>query len=180
MMRAELLRSTYITSAAVVVAGLTVAVFAGCAAAPRQRPVRAGATDTGPGSLQATRQQLAGTWDLVSFEAFTQPDQPVQVDATGRMTYDEFGNISVNGQLEQPDTGRLTMLTLSGRAVIDVAEQRLLVVDTEGNVPFDEVDFSTASPDRFRYYEFDGDRVIMTVKDDRGQTTARLAWQRSR
>ena len=143
------------------------------------RPWEGGAVDAGPGSLEATRRQLAGTWELVSFEAFTGSDQPVQVGATGRMTYDEFGNVSVDGAMEQPDTGRSTLLTLSGRAAIDVEQQRILILDSEGNVPFEEVDFATASMDRFRYYEFDGDQLIMTVKDDDGQTTARLTWRRN-
>ena len=95
------------------------------------------------------------------------------------MTYDYFGNIRVDGQLEQSDSTRLTMLTLSGRAVIDVVERRILMLDGEGNVPFDEADFATASLDRVRYYEFDGDRLVMTVRDDDGQMTARLTWRRS-
>jgi hypothetical protein len=123
---------------------------------------------------------LAGSWDLVSFEAFTEPGQPVQVPASGRMSYDEFGNLRVDGQLEESDTGRLTMLTLSGRAVIDVAQQRLLVLESEGNIPFDQVDFATAAPDRFRYYAFEGDRLLMSVRDDDGQLTALLMWRRSR
>ena len=72
----------------------------------------------------------------------------------------------------------MTLLNLSGRAVIDVVQQRFLILDSAGNLPFDEADFATASPDRFRYYEFAGDRLILTVKDEDGETTALLTWQR--
>ena len=67
---------------------------------------------------------------------------------------------------------------MSGRAAIDAPMQRFLILDTEGNLPFDEGDFGTASPDRFRYYEFDGDLLKLTVKNASGQTTSLLTWRR--
>ena len=164
---------------AFVIACLMLAVVAGCAAAPRQRPIPAGPVDTGPGSLEAVRRQLAGTWELVSFEAFTGRGQSSRVPASGRLTYDEFGNLTIQGQLDDDDgSGRTTLLNMSGRAVIDVVQQRFLILDSEGNLPLDQADFATASPDRFRYYDFAGDRLVLTVKDENGATTALLTWQR--
>ena len=153
-------------------------VGAGCAAGPRQRPIRAGDVDTGPGSVEAVRRQLSGTWELVSFEAFTGPGQSSQVPASGRLTYDEFGNLTLDGELERGDGSHAMLLNVSGRAVIDAPMQRFLILDSEGNLPFDERDFGTAAPDRFRYYEFDGDLLKLTVKDDTGQTTSLLTWRR--
>ena len=151
---------------------------ASCAAAPRQRPVRAGPVDTGAGSVEGARRQLSGTWELVSFEAFTAPGESSQVPATGRLTYDEFGNVTLVGELERGDDSQATLLNMSGRAVIDAAMQRFLILDTEGNLPFDEADFATASPDRFRYYAFNGDLLELSVKDAGGQTTSLLTWRR--
>ncbi len=164
---------------ALLVGCLTLPVVTGCAPTPRQRPIPVGPVDTGVGSLEAVRRQLSGTWELVSFEAFTGRGQSSRVPASGRLTYDEFGNLTVQGQLENDEgRGRMTLLNLSGRAVIDVVQQRFLILDSAGNLPFDEADFATASPDRFRYYEFAGDRLILTVKDEDGETTALLTWQR--
>ena len=139
-----------------------------------------GPVDTGPGSLEAVRQQLAGTWELVSFEAFNGPGQSVDVPASGRLTYDEFGNLTLEGELEQDPAaaGGATLLNMSGRVAIDVALERFLILDSAGNVPFDEADFATASPDRFRYYEFVGDQLRLTVRNDGGETTSVLTWQR--
>ncbi len=115
----------------------------------------------------------------LGFAAFTGPGQSSPVPASGRLTYDEFGNLTVQGQLDNDDgRDRTTLLNMPGRAVIDVAQQRFLILDSEGNLPFDEADFPTASPDRFRYYNFAGDRIVLTVKDENGATTALLNWQR--
>ncbi len=97
------------------VACLTLSAVAGCAAAPRQRPIPVGPVDTGAGSLEAVRRQLSGTWELVSFEAFTGRGQSSRVPASGRLTYDEFGNLTVQGQLDDDDgRGRTTLLNMSG------------------------------------------------------------------
>ena len=81
-------------------------------------------------------------------------------------------------ELQRDDVERATLLTFSGRAAIDVAQQRFLILDTEGNLPFDEAAFATASPDRFRYYEVVNDLLRLTVRDRSGETTAILTWRR--
>ncbi len=177
MMQPGLLRSAHV--AAAVLAGLTVAVVAGCAAAPRPEFQSGGRVDTGPGSLEAVRRQLAGTWELVSFEAFTATGEATQVPATGRLTYDEFGNLTVAGSVDgEIDGRRATLLYMSGRTAIDLAQQRFLILEAEGNVPFEEPDFATASLDRFRHYEFADDLLRLTVRDERGEATALLTWRR--
>jgi hypothetical protein len=62
--------------------------------------------------------------------------------------------------------------------VIDVAQQRFLILEGQGNLPFDEAEFAAAAPDRFRYYEFVGEELRLTVTDASGATSARLTWRR--
>ena len=177
-MQPWLLRSAQVTAA--VVAGLTVAVLAGCAAAPRPDLQRGARVDTGPDSLEAVRRQLSGTWELVSFEAFTVPGEATQVRASGRLTYDEFGNLTVTGQVDEIDRerDRATLFYMSGRLAFDLARRRFLILDAVTNLPFEEADFATASLDRFRHYEFVDDLLRLTVRDERGEATALLTWRR--
>jgi hypothetical protein len=52
-----------------VAAVATLAIGAwGCHAAPVQKPWRRTGTETGPGSLEATRRALEGTWNLQTLE----------------------------------------------------------------------------------------------------------------
>ena len=52
---------------------LGISLLAGCAPAPRARPVKMGDVDTGTNSLEATRRQLEGTWDLTALEIYDPP-----------------------------------------------------------------------------------------------------------
>ena len=157
-------------------------VLVGCAAGPRARPIPMDPVESGAGSLRAVRQQLAGTWELVSFETFTGPGNGIQVPASGRLTYDEFGHLEIKGQVQRDSAdstadGSSTLLNVSGRALIDAANSRYWVVDLEGDLP-DETAFEAVSPENFRYYEFLDDQLKLTVKNSTGRTTATTTWRR--
>jgi hypothetical protein len=99
---------------------LLVAPLAACAPAPRGRPVKMGPTDTGTGSLEATRRQLEGNWELVSLETY-RDGKPVPVQAAGRLTYDAFGNVKTQGVINDPAANAPSdVLSYSGVIVIDV------------------------------------------------------------
>src|SRR4029450_13714490 len=72
-----------------------------CAAAPRTRPVKMGDVDTGVGSLEDTRRQLAGTWTLVEYRGYDKGG-PVRVDASAELSYDEFSNLKMKGAVKDP------------------------------------------------------------------------------
>lgn len=75
----------------IVLAGLSFAIMASaqgvtrdlrrhgltCHAAPRGRPVKMGPVDTGPQSVEATRRQLEGAWELVKLETYPAPGKVV-------------------------------------------------------------------------------------------------------
>ena len=77
----------WFSSKRVIATVAAVVIGTGCAAAPRERPIKGGDVDTGPGSVEAVRRQLEGTWDLVSLAVTPKggaaPDSPVVVMVHG-------------------------------------------------------------------------------------------------
>jgi hypothetical protein len=154
-------------------------LVAGCAAGPRQRPIPTQRIDTVEGSLQSVRRQFAGTWDLVTYETFDAPGQAVLVPATGQILCDEFGNIEFVGEIDRTaEAGIVETLNGAGRLAIDVQMQRFMILDLEGNLNLGQNEFAAAPADRFRYYEFDGDELLLTIKDESDRTTARVTYRR--
>ena len=153
----------------------------GCATSrPRQRPVEGGAVDAGPGSLEAVRRQLEGSWDLVSAEIVTSAGVRQAMKARAVLTYDAYGNLSLKGAYE--DSGataeQTAALNFTGRAVIDTQRQVLRLLD----VKQPEGELATLPPDmlarRERAYAFEGDLLRLTVKDSAGRVTAVNTWRR--
>jgi hypothetical protein len=151
----------------------------GCAAAPRQRPVKMGDVDTGAGSLEAVRRQLEGTWELVSLTvAPPGGGAPVPVAALGTLTYDSYGNLTIDAHTSDsyaPQAAQTAgLLSFKGRAVIDVAKKELKLTDLTGNVDPNAV----LSPERRRRYAFEGDLLRLSSIDAAEQLTATSTWRR--
>ena len=101
-----------------------------------------------------------------------------------RLTYDNFGNLSLQGTVQRragDSTAQVSspLLNVSGRALIDTANSRLRVVDGEGDFPFDEAVLDALSPDQFRHYEFFDDQLKLTVQDENGRITSTTIWRSS-
>jgi hypothetical protein len=152
--------------------------LAGCAAAPRTRPVKGADVDAGAGSTEAVRRQLQGTWELVALESVPPSGgSRVPIRAAGTLTYDEFGNMTIDAHttdraapvaaLEQ------NMLAFKGRAVIDATRSELKLMDVTGNVNPDEV----LSVDRRRKYEFAAGTLKLSSIDEQGRVTAVSTWR---
>jgi len=156
-----------------------VVAASGCAAKPRGRPVRMGPVDTGPGSLEAVRRQLEGTWDLVRIETYPASGQPRVHPAKAVLTYDAYANLSIDGRVEAPDQtsgAAETLLSFKGRAVIDTDKQQLRLLDVQGPeaaLP------QEVSPAMLRKYAIDeaGTLSLSTV-DDSGRVTAKATWKK--
>ena len=173
-------RISHSTIARLAVYTIITLLVAGCAAGPRQRPIPTQPIDTLEGSLQSVRRQFAGTWDLVTYETLDTPGQSVLVPATGQILCDEFGNIQFVGELDRTsaEAGIVETLNGAGRLAIDVPMQRFMILDLEGNLNLGQDEFAAAPADRFRYYEFDGDELLITVKDESDRTTANVTYRR--
>jgi hypothetical protein len=66
------------------------------------------------------------------------------------------------------------VLTFKGRAVIDVVNNELKLMDLTGNVDPNEV----LAPERRRRYVFEGDLLRLSSFDDKGLVTAISTWRR--
>ncbi len=161
-------------AAAAVMMIAMVAVAAGCAEKrARVRPIKVGTVDTGPQSLEAARRQLEGTWELVSLSA-----GPQALKASGRMTYDAYGNMTVKGTIEAATITSpiVALLNYEGRAVIDAAKQQLrLVGQTAEGATVSAADMSA---DKLRQYAFDGDLLKISTIDPSGAVIATATWRR--
>lgn len=95
------------------------------------------------------------------------------------MTADEFGNIEFVGELrvESAQGAVERPLNSSGRLVIDIPMQRFLVMRVEESEATAEA-FAAAPLTQFRYYEFVGDEMHITVKGESEATTAVVVYRR--
>ena len=157
-------------------------VFPACAEKrARVRPIEGGPVATGAGSLEDTRKQLEGTWNLVSAEVISADGTRRAVKASAVMTYDGFGNFSIKGAFEDPavTAEQTSALNFTGRAVIDVQKQELHLLDLQQS----EADFAKLpaemSAARSRAYAFSLNQVTMTVKNAKGQVTAVNTWRKA-
>lgn len=161
------------------VLGVVCAVMiAGCSAAPRQRPVKMGPTDT---SVETARRQLQGLWDLVSLDLFPKPGAAaVPIKAQAVLSYDEFGNLNMKGKVAEesrrdPQTG--AFLDYSGRAVIDVTNGQLRLTGVSGTNPVEDAP-AELSFKSVRKYSIEGDMLKVSTIDAQGNITATSVWKR--
>jgi hypothetical protein len=145
--------------------------------------VKVGDVDTGPGSLAEVRRQLAGTWALVSYNTY-ETGAPRALAATGELTYDQFSNLTLHGELREPDARgnrRPLLLNYTGRAAIDVTKHELQLLDVNSS----GADLPRAVADQVdtgftRRYEFRGSepQLVLTIVGPDGKPTAEAVWQK--
>ena len=162
----------------VVAAALALPVVIGCESAPRVRPVKGGPVETGPESIESVRRQLQGTWDLTSLELVSPTGEKTAAQATGRLTYDEFGNLAMQGTVTGGANLDPSALNLTGRVTIDPGTHTLRF----GSITAPNNDAKRVDPQldaaHVRYYEFVDGLLKTTVKTADGRTTATATWKR--
>src|SRR5687768_16248242 len=108
-----------IPRSSIVVAALGLSLFWGCTRAPRVRNVEMGPVDTGAASVEAVRRQLKGTWQLTALTVFSAAGETIVPEASGRLQYDEYGNLSIKGTIGGSTAIDPSVLNLTGRVAID-------------------------------------------------------------
>lgn len=166
-------RKVVIAMVAAVVVGM------GCAAASGQPAVKAGAANTGPGSVEAVQRKLEGTWDLVTLAVRPARGAALApVAAQGTLTYDKDGNLSIDVHTMDsyaPEAAKSGgVLAFEGKAVIDAAKSELQLTDKTGKVNPKTVQ----SPERRRRYAFEGDLLRLSSFDAAGRVTTTSTWRR--
>jgi hypothetical protein len=170
------MRLTHVVGTLVEIA--CVALLVGCAAAPRQRPVKLGDVEQGPGTLETVRRQLEGNWMLAEYELLSGPaagKQPV----VGQLTYDAYGNMSVLARIDRPGQAP-EVIEYSGRAVIDVRAQTLKLEGIEYKRRPTEATLQAAGLEEPRHYAFTEGTLTLSVMGADAKPTARVVWKRRR
>ena len=152
-----------------------VLLLVACHPAPRNAPLKMGPVDTGRGRSSRSDASCRVTWDLVKFETMSPQGQPTDVKASGVLTYDEFGNLTMYGKAEAPTGGPLA-LDISGRSVIDVTKHQLKILNVTGNAQVTEM--QEVSLDRIRAYSFDGPLLRLATMDAAGHVSATSVWKK--
>jgi hypothetical protein len=137
-------------------------------------------TDAPSGNVEATRRLLSGTWALVSLQYSPTGGKLADIKATGTLTYDEFGNLTIDARTTDPNAPvaarEVNMLSFRGRAVIDPVKSELKMMALTGNANPDEV----LSPEWRRRYEVTPETLKLTSFNDQGQVTAVSSWKRAK
>ena len=157
------------------------ALLSGCAASERQRVVSMGPVDTGAGSLEATRRQIAGTWTLTRLEVADAAGTLTPVRAKAQLRYDDFGNLSIKGVLEEPLPGQKTItdhpaLMYEGRAVIDAAKRELVFMGLNASVKPDPSLVEKVALENRRKFTVSDKQLTLDTVDAQGRVVLRTVY----
>jgi len=174
---------------------VTVFALAGCASAPRGRPLPTERVEEGPNSTTAVRKQFEGQWSLISFKVSGPDGRQTNVDASGDLSFDGFGVLQI--QYKMTDAGLKALASIgvkspnpvistTGRVVIDTQQHRItyLADDFEEKaLGFDpKLAAARANPfalERIRYYMFGNDGTLtLSTKYEDGKDANVSQWKR--
>ena len=168
-------------------------LVSGCAASARQRPVEGAPVATSGATLENARRGLEGKWTLVSLNVTGPDGRKAEVEATGTLVSDAFGNLSVEYRMSPGGQKMLQsisinqptpVITTTGRVVIDVDKKQITYVSEKADAaPFDaELAARRNNPfalERPRYYALDADGLLtLTTRYDDGQDAAVSRWKK--
>jgi hypothetical protein len=160
-------------------AATTLSLVTGCTAAPRVRPVKMGDVDTGAQSMEAVRQQLKGTWQLVTLEIASPSGAMAPAQANGQLTFDDYGNLAMKGTITGGPNLDPSALNLTGRVAIDPVTHTFRVGGVSAANADDRRVDPKIDPSHVRYYAFEGDLLRTTIKNANGVTTATATWKKT-
>ena len=145
----------------------------------------------GAESAAALQKKFLGSWKLISMEG---PNQRTDVKRVGIISYDHTGHMSVqiwtgerpgfaNGRAKATDREKAaafeSYIAYFGTYKIE-SENGVVVHHLEGSLGPGQV-----GNDNIRYFEFKGDRLILSVGNDgrggrlaRKDTTAHITWEK--
>ena len=148
--------------------------------------IQRGPVETGPGTLTAARRFLEGRWGLISYELFPPGKPPIQLSGDGTLTYDAFGNMTMEIRVDEPtarlldDAGIRTTdgkLSTSGRTVIDL-QNHTITYFLEGQ-PALGAPSGPIALNRPRHWQIEGNVLILSTRDADGQPLSVGRWQRT-
>lgn len=125
------------------------------------------------------RKQFQGDYELVSFLRFPAEGGEIDANYIGRLSYDAFGNMSGLGMPRDlparaaNERGATGGFAYWGTVSFD-AENGRVIHHVKGSpmVP------AWVGQDNIRFFEFSGDLLKLSLKDDRGRVTGTLTWRK--
>ena len=159
--------------------------MAGCAAAPINKPIDLGPSETGAGTVNAARKYLEGRWSLESFEFYPAGKPKVTLTGQGVLTYDDFGNLRMEIRADQAASDQLRaagidirdgIISSDGRTAVDMPNRTLTYViqgqPATGTGPL--------AMNRPRHWQVDGNVLTLTTRDDAGNVASVGRWRKTR
>jgi hypothetical protein len=143
--------------------------------------------------VEAARKQLEGRWTLTSLEVTSVDGRKASVDATGVLTSDAFGNLSIEYRLSSEGQKTLEglgikspnpVISTSGQAAIDTQQQRITYIPPDAaSRAFDpKLAAARASPfalETPRYYALGADGILtLTTRHENGKDAAVSRWKK--
>lgn len=163
-------------------AALVVVVCVSCQAQPRQRPLDVGPVASGEGTVEFERRRLQGTWKLDRFEVVDSSGNNWVVRAQANLTYDEYGNLQVEGKLLEPLPGQTALehplLGYSGAIVIDPVRHQFRLADVQSVGKVDPALGTAIDTAHVRRYELTPKTLRIWYLAPDGRTTAIASFSR--
>jgi hypothetical protein len=139
------------------------------------------AAQAGGDDEEAIRRRFVGHYELVVYESFRENGDVVDMDYSGRILYDEHGNMSAIGMPNDlPERARRSDSNVQGgfaywaRVSFDVGNG-IVVHHVEGS----PTRGSWPGVDNVRYFEWTEDGLLkLSLRNDEGRTTGTLTWRR--
>jgi hypothetical protein len=154
-----------------------------CNGGPRQRAVKMGPVDEGKGSLVAARKFLEGRWSLESFEIYPPGKPAVQLKGSGTLTYDEFGNLTMDLRADQASGDLLRaagidipdgVISSTGRTAVDLQNKTLTYI-----IQGQPSNTGPLSLNRPRHWQVDGTLLTLTTQDEAGKPLSIGKWRKA-
>lgn len=144
--------------------------------------VWSGSTDEpqASGADEALKARFVGHYELVEFVRFGEDGEAVDTGYEGRIMYDGFGNMSAIGMPrdlperpaepgERRQAGFAYWATVSFDLDNDIVVHHVQGSPTRG---------SWVGEDNVRYFEWDGDLLKLSIRDEEGRVTGTLTWRK--
>lgn len=133
-------------------------------------------------SLEDIREKFRGDFELVSYFQFPEQGDPIDMNFTGRLSYDAFGNMAGLGMpRDLPERNRNSEERVTGgfaywgKVSYDL-EKSLVIHHVEGSPMVPE----WVGGDNVRHFEFSDGLLKLSLKNSSGRTTATLSWRKLR
>ncbi len=130
--------------------------------------------------LKDIREQFLGNYELVSFISYPAEGGEVDMNYTGRIMYDEFGNMAAQGMpRDLPQRAAASRENVRG----GFAYWGSVRFDLDNGAVIHVVEGSPSrgswvGEDNVRYFEFVDGLLKLSMKDDSGRTTGTLTWRK--